>query len=51
RMTVTTLTPAERQVFKEAVQPAAIKAIRQSLGDDGDDLLSEFLAAAKAHSR
>jgi TRAP-type C4-dicarboxylate transport system substrate-binding protein len=48
RMTVTTLTPAEREAFRAATQPAVAAAIADTLGDDGRRLLEDFLAAAQA---
>jgi tripartite ATP-independent transporter DctP family solute receptor len=47
RMEVTVPTPAERQAFKAASQPAVAEAIAKMLGDDGSKLLAEFMAAAK----
>jgi len=47
RMEVTTLTPAERQAFKALAQPAVAASIREGLGEEGSQLLAEFMAAAK----
>jgi len=46
RMQVTDLTPAEREEFRAATQPAVAQAIADSLGPDGTRLLGEFLDAA-----
>lgn len=51
RMTVTTLTPAERQEFRAATQPAVTETVRRSLDEDGAALLAEFLTAAGAEDR
>ncbi len=48
RMQVTELSPAEREEFRTATQPAVAQAIAGALGADGTRLLGEFLSAAGA---
>ena len=47
RMDVVQPSPAEREAFRIAAQPAVADAIAKSLGDEGSRLLADFLAAAR----